>query len=92
MHTNLARPDSASGKMRDDQGNVPDTGDHRIGLVDEALPDRSARMCVDICDYGEVLRLADSPEPAEGVTLNFDVPPQTPWVQVVEVLDMSDAA
>ena len=92
MHTNLATPDSARGKVRHDQGNVPDTGDHRIGLVNGALPDRSTGMCVDIGNDSETLRLTDCPQLAEGVTLNFDVPAQTRWVQVIEVLDMSDAA
>ena len=90
MHTNLARPNSASGKVRHDQGNVPDTSDHRIGLVDGALPDRSAWMRVDVGDDCEILRLADCPKFAEGLPLNFYVPAQAVGVQVIEVLDMSN--
>ncbi len=92
MHANLASPDSAGGKVRHDQGNVADTGDHRIGFVDWALSNRSAGMCVNIGDDSEILRLADFPEPAEGVPLNLDVSAQTVGIQIIEVFDINNAA
>ena len=91
MHANMTRPDSSGRKVRRDQGHVPDAGDHRILFVDGTLLDRGAGMGVDICDDSEIPRLADVPELAEGVSLDFDVPAQAHWVQVIEVLDMSNA-
>jgi len=92
MHANMPRPDSSGRKVRHDQRDVPDAGDHRVVLVDGTLVDRGTGMGVDIRDDGELLRFADVPKLAERVSVDFDVPAQASWVQVVEVLDMSDAA
>ena len=92
MHANLPRPDSSGRKVGHDQRHVPDAGDHGIVLVDRTLVDRGTGMGVDIGDDGELLRFADVPELAERVSVDLDVPAQASWVQVIEVLGMSDAA
>ncbi len=92
MNADVVRPHSPGREMGNDQGDVSDTGDHRVGLVDGALQDRCTPVRVDIGDDGETLRLTQGPELAECVSVYFDVPAQARRIQVIEVLDVGHAA
>ncbi len=91
MDPDISWPNSRYGQMRNDQGDMTDTRNHRVVLVSGTLPYISVRMCVHVGNNPQASLRASVPHPAERSTVEMDVPTLAIRTQVIEVLNVGNA-
>ena len=92
MDADFLGSDRTGGEVRDDQGDVAHIGDHRVGLVDGTLLNMRSGMGMHVCGDCQAFRLADIPQPTERSTVKMDVPTEAIGIEIIEILDVGDAA